>query len=646
MSKIISQSMKIALISFFLFICSMQISQLQASENNQHKSWSDFLDKQMDILIQSQNIPNAAVALVADGEIRMLKGYGFADMTVRTPINPETHLFRTGSVAKIFTWTAIMQLYQQGLVDLDADINQYLDFGLKSKVIYNTKSNDPITLRRLMTHSAGFEDVLNGLFSFDPQPALKDYLVKNAPARIYPPGTVMAYCNYGTALAGYIVEQVSGLRFEEYVEKNIFQPLGMRNSTFHQPVPSNLENQLVNPYRYVNGEFLPGNFEHMPTPAGGLSTTALDMAMFMMAHLNGGENENGRFLNTETLDQMYSMVMQYHPLLAGMSYGLMVSELNGYGVVQHGGSSSVFDAGFYLVPELNIGLFVVYSGGDYAGHIGVFRDFMNEFFAGKEPVKESISPLSTPEIISLKGEYHQSRKDITGSNRIVNLLMGSLHLKLNQEGHITFNLYEHDYVYEEITPGVYRSVLINRGYPFGPMEYLLSTHSPDGRIMLVTDGPMTYIKARWYETAAIAGLVFVPAILLALGSILFFLGRYLYRTVVKRIPFGKNPYKTHNRIIIVHAISLLVLVLLFASGNNPHPVHLLPESFFRPNPVMEFFLALMAIVVAILGIIAGWSAFMAWKKRMPGLAARIYYSLYGFCALGLVWLFWFYNLLL
>jgi CubicO group peptidase (beta-lactamase class C family) len=645
MSKIISTNWKITLFILGLTFCTLNASSLLASEKNFHESWVNFLDQQMVELIRNQNIPNAAIALVADGEIRMMRGYGFADMTTRTPVNAETHLFRTGSVAKIFTWTAIMQLYEQGLVDLETDISHYLDFELKSKKVYKSKDTEPITLRHLMTHSAGFEDVLQGLFSFDPQPVLKEYLVKNVPARIYPPGTVMAYCNYGTALAGYIVEQISGVPFEEYIERNIFQPLGIENSTFQQPVPSKFENQLVTPYRYVNGEFLPGNFEHMPSPAGGLSTSAMDMALFMMAHLNEGENETGRFLNPETLEMMYSPVMQYHPLLAGMSHGLMVSDLNGLRVVQHGGSSSVFDAGFYLVPELNMGVFMVYSGGDYAGHIRVFRNFMNKFFSGQVQESGNISPLSTPKLKSLKGEYHQSRKDITGPNRIVNLLMGSLHLKTNQEGQIAFNLYEHEYVYDELAPGVYRSALINTGYPFGAMEYLLATQSPDGRTMLVTDGPMTYIKARWYETAAFAGIVFVPAILLALGSILFFLGRYLYRTVVKRTPIDKNPYKINNRIIIVHAISLLVLLLLFASGNNPHPVHLLPESFFKPNPVMGFILSLMTIVVAGIGILAGWTAFKTWKKRMSGLATRIYYSLYGSWALGLVWLFWFYNLL-
>ncbi len=230
---------------------------------------------------------------------------------------------------------------------------------------------------------------------------------------------------------------------------------------------------------------------------------------------------------------------------------------------------------------------------------------MNEFFPEKERENEAISPLSKPEIMSMKGEYHQSRKDITGPNRLLNLLMGRFNLRINHSGQIAFNLYDHDYPYEEITPGVYRSLLENKSYPFGAMEYLLATQSPDGRTMLVTDGPMTYIKARWYETAAFAGFIFVPALLFSLGSILFFVGRFLYRSVEGRTTAGKNSLKLHNRIIIVHALSLLILALLFVTGNNPHPVHLLPESFFSPNPFMELLLGIFTIVVAGMGFITG-----------------------------------------
>jgi CubicO group peptidase (beta-lactamase class C family) len=631
--------------SFDELMSSSATPQNEAVHFGNYFEWAEYLNRQMTKFVENRKIPNAAIALVSTDKIHLLMGYGYADMANKIPVDAEKHLFRTGSVAKIFTWTAIMQLYEKGLLDLDTDINQYLDFELKTKVAYKSKNPEPITLHHLMTHTAGFEDVLNGLFSFDPQPVLKEYLINNAPARIYPPGMVMAYCNYGTSLAGYIVEQVSGLKFEDYVQKNIFQPLGMNNSSFQQPLPAHLENHFVTPYRFVQGQYLGGFFENMPGPAGGLSTTALDMALFMMAHLNGGENETGRFLTSETLAEMYAPVKKYHPALAGMAHGLMVSEINGYQMVQHSGSSSVFDAGFYLLPGLDIGVFIVYSGGDYAGHIGVFRDFMDEFFPMHDKEAKVITPLSKPDVSKLKGEYHQSRKDITGSNRILNLLMGSLHMKINPEGQIVFNLYEHDYVYEEITPGIYRSVFKNTGYPFGAMEYILATTSPDGRIMLVTDGPMTYIKARWHETAAFAGLIFLPALLLALASIIFFLAKFIYMKWVKRISFVNKTYKNINRIIISHSILLLVLLLLFAFGNNPHPVHLLPESFFRPNPFMEFLLTLLTIIIAVLGLLAGWSAFQTWQKRMPGRRARIYYTVYGVWAVGLVWLFWFYNML-
>lgn len=605
--------------------------------------WPEFLHRQMIEFVEKENIPNAVIALVMDGDIRLLQGYGLANMESGIPVDASKHLFRTGSVAKVFTWAAVMQLYEQGLLDLNTDINQYLDFELKSRVRYKSKNPEPITLSHLMTHTAGFEDVLQGLFSFDLQPPIKEYLEKNSPARIYPPGTVMAYCNYGTTLAGYIVEQLSGLAYEEYVKEHIFEPLGMNRSTFLQPLPANLEADIVTAYRYVDGEFLPGNFEYMPAPAGGLSTTSLDMATFMIANLNQRRNKSGSLLKQGILKEMHAPLFQYHPRLAGMAHGLMVSNYYGQRIVQHSGSSSVFDAGFYLLPDLNTGVFIAYSGGSYDGHIKIFSSFMDTFLAVDARELSAPEPIFTPDLKSLSGEYHQSRKAITNSNRVLNLVMGRMHLKLNQEGQIVFRLYDQDYVFEEVTPGVYRSTKINTGYPFGPMDYMMATKSPDGRLMLVTDGPMTYIKARWYETASFAGLIFLPVVLLAAGSLLFFFVRFIIRKIKRNPQQNNRPLRLLNRIIIAHAISLIALLVLFIAGNEPHPVHLLPASFFKPNPAMDFMLTLITFIIIGLGLLYIW--FIIARGKQNSGFSKIYYSAYALWSAGLIWLFWYYNLL-
>ena len=176
-----------------------------------------------------------------------------------------------------------MQLAEQGKVDLHADVNTYLKtFHLPATY------REPITLAHLLTHTAGFEDRGTGTYArttSDLEP-LGQWLAEHIPARVRPPGELTAYSNYGAVLAGYIVEQVSGLPYAQYVEQHLFQPLGMRSSTFRQPVPVDLAAALSQGYTYTNGEYRPEPFEAVQVaPAGSMSATATDIAHFMLAHL-------------------------------------------------------------------------------------------------------------------------------------------------------------------------------------------------------------------------------------------------------------------------------------------------------------------------------------------------------------------------
>ena len=182
-----------------------------------------WLDGFLPYALQRGDVPGAVVTVVKDGEVLFKKGYGYADLKRKKPVDPDLTLFRPGSVSKLFTWTAVMQLVEQGKLDLDKDVNTYLDFKIPSAF------GKPITLRNAMTHTPGFEEVGRNLFSDDTTKVQPngDWLKSWTPTRIYPPGTVPAYSNYATAMAGYIVQRVSGEPFEQYIEHHIFQPLGM-----------------------------------------------------------------------------------------------------------------------------------------------------------------------------------------------------------------------------------------------------------------------------------------------------------------------------------------------------------------------------------------------------------------------------------
>ncbi|MGH7012121.1 MAG: serine hydrolase domain-containing protein, partial [Caulobacteraceae bacterium] len=193
-----------------------------------------WLDGFRPYALKSGNIAGAVVVVVKDGQVLTEKGYGFSDVKTRTPVIPDQTLFRPGSISKLFTWTAVMQLVQEGKINLDTDVNAYLDFRIPPRF------GKPITMRDLMTHTPGFEDVYQDQGVSKPAylTSLGAYLKAHVPERIYPPGEVPAYSNYGAVLAGYIVARLSGEPFDEYIQRHIFAPLDMAHSTFAQPLPA------------------------------------------------------------------------------------------------------------------------------------------------------------------------------------------------------------------------------------------------------------------------------------------------------------------------------------------------------------------------------------------------------------------------
>ncbi len=606
--------------------------------------WATFLHHQMLEFTDNENIPNAVITLVSRDDIHLLEVYGYADMTDNTPVDPEQHLFRVGSVSKLLTWAAVMHLYEQGKVDLDEDINNYLGIDLNFKLKYKTDNPEPITLNHLLSHTAGFENIYEGLFLFTPQPPLRDYLLQQVPARIFPPGKVVAYSNYGTSLAGYIVEQVSGMSFEEYVEVNIFEPLGMHNSSFRQPLPGDLEAWMVNAYRWVDDEFLPGKFEHMPSPAGGISTSALDMALFMKANLNQGENSFGSFIQPETLSKMHSTLFEYHPLTGGMAHGFMECSINGQWVVFHGGSSSIFDAGLYLFPNLDAGILIAYSGGDYLGHNKILHDFLNEFFPVEdEPEITDVPALYEPELREVRGEFHQSLRSVSGESKLLNLVFGSMHVRNKGEKELGVWVFGQDFVFLEVAPGIYKNTEPTHTYPFGPMNYIVAAKAPDNKLMLTTDGPVTFIKVSWYEGLTFVGFIMIPALILAIGSLLFFFGRFVYRKVRKPESPQVNTRTTQHRYVNAHAATFLLLVILMVINSAPDPVHSYPPSFFGERSVIDIVLDILPFMISLFGIVILVIAVNGWRKKQWNIPVRIYYSVYALWSVGIIWFFYYYN---
>src|SRR5271156_6003120 len=289
-----------------------------SSASKGHDLTADDLGAFFDGLITEQighaDIAGAVVAVVKDGKLLYAKGFGYADVAKKNPVNPETTMFRPGSISKTFTWTAVMQQVQAGKIDLDGDINQYLDFKIPD---YDGK---PVTMRQLMTHSEGFSDAAKDLIVTDPKRVKGlDVMLRGAvPARIFPPGVVPAYSNYGASLAGYIVQRVSGEPFDDYVAHHIFMPLGMTHSTFVQPLPGKFAADMSKGYRVASRPAGPYELVTLP-PAGALATSGSDMARFMIAHLQDGTYQGQSILDAKTAELMHSPQFRPVPGLPAMA---------------------------------------------------------------------------------------------------------------------------------------------------------------------------------------------------------------------------------------------------------------------------------------------------------------------------------------
>src|SRR6202451_4665317 len=359
--------------------------------------------------LHTGDIAGAVVAVVKDGQVLTEQGFGYSDVAKRTPVDPKLTLFRPGSVSNLCTWTAVMQLVEQGKIDLDGDVNQYLDFKIPER------DGKPVTMRNLMQHVAGFEEQAKGIMSEDPKaPGYEALLKQWVPGRVFAPGTTPAYSNYGASLAGYIVQRVSGETFDDYLDKHIFAPLDMKHSTFRQPLPAALEPLMSKGYTLASDE--PSAFEIVgPAPAGSLSSPAEDMAHFMIAHLQNGEYNGNRILRAETAEMMHNSPLTILPPLNRMELGFFETNINGREVIAHLGDTQCFHTSLHLFLKEGVGFYVSFNPPGKAGAAGglrgaLFDDFADRYFPVAEAAATAVdAKTSAAHAALLKGHWVNSR---------------------------------------------------------------------------------------------------------------------------------------------------------------------------------------------------------------------------------------------
>ena len=419
-----------------------------------------FLDGMIPYAIHRGDIAGATIAVVKDGKLLFAQGYGYADLKTHAPVIADQTLFRPGSVSKLFTWTAVMQLVEQGKLDLDKDVNTYLDFKIPEKF------GKPITLRNIMTHTAGFEESLGDLFLAKPEQLfpLRDYLIRHMPERIFPPGQIVAYSNYATTIAGYIVQRISGEQFDQYLANHIFKPLGMKSSTFTQPLPPALAKNMAKGYKQASDP-TPVPYEIVEAaPAGALASTATDMSRFMIAHLNGGSYNGAQILKPETVKQMHSLNYSLAPGINGFDLGFYQENRNGHQIIGHGGDTEVFHSDLHLITDANTGVFMSFNSLGKEGAAGevrvaIFRAFLDRYFPYTPPTEKTVVDAKT-DAARVAGWYIASRRKDTVMRLLFQL--GQTNVSALPDNTVTVDVFKDDSgalkKWREVGPLNYREV--------------------------------------------------------------------------------------------------------------------------------------------------------------------------------------------
>ena len=584
--------------------------------------------------LKDGDIAGAAIAVVKDGNLIFAKGYGYADKKTHEPVIADKTLFRVGSVSKLFTWTAVMQLVQAGKIDLDKNVNDYLDFKIPAKF------GKPITMRDLMTHTPGFADVAKDGQVPSPKQLfpLRRYLIKSMPKRIFPPGKIAAYSNYGAALAGYIVQRVSGEPFDQYVEDHILKPLAMKHSTFRQPLPKALQPDMSKGYITASsGSVIP--FETIEaSPAGAFSATVTDMAHFMIAQLQQGSYHGASILAPATVKLMHSPQYRAAPGLNAMDLGFYQENRNGLKIIGHGGDTHAFHSYLHLIQGADVGIFLTFNsmGKNWAAD-KVRRDLYHRFLDHYFPytvTKEKTVAHPESDAARVAGWYVPSRRGDLGFDMLI-----QSHISALPGGLIRIDTSSREMRFREVGPLDYR--LVNG------QEQLRFVTAPDGRIRYWAESPAPFVVFQRVHGLKRMGLVKalgIPAIvILALTLVVWFGGWMMRRHYKQALVLDRRTYwlRLASRIGVVLLLTLVAAWILAQSWASQAIIEGTLETSLGPVLVVLYIIGLFGIAGAV-AVIAGsfWRVvkgpgFIVCRTGEALLALSAIYALWFIFAFGL-----------
>jgi CubicO group peptidase (beta-lactamase class C family) len=589
-----------------------------------------FFDGLVPLQMERSDVAGATVLVMRDGKELLKKGYGYSDVTKKSPVDPDTTMFRLASISKLFTWVSVLQLTEQGKLDIDADVNKYLDFQIAPAF------NKPITLRHLMTHTGGFEEVVHDIIFVDPKKAhsLRDFMIQNQPRRMYPPGEIPAYSNYGVGLAGYIVERVSAEPFEQYVSEHIFAPLGMKHSSFNEPMTAELSPYVSDGYRATTEKPAIGFEIFNPAPAGGISSAAGDMEKFALALLNGGELDGHRILKTETRDAMWTRQFGTSDSLPPQCMGFYQTWRNNLRFIGHDGDLIAFHSTFLLEPTQKLVVFVSYNSAGSAGRnrAELLDGFADRYFPAYTP--PAFQSIPADQIKDLAGNFQSTRRADSTKLAIGNPAGQSI-FSVDKDGVLTIDtakdLRGHTRKWKPIGKDLWQVE--------DDQARLFAIRDSSGKIVrLAVNFPGVQLqRVPWYEHKSFVGISLVISLLILLPVVVASLIRFARRLFFRNRPPLKPQPGTLSVTLgprLAAFTWIIVAIWLAALAAN------LQSEALPSFPVIQRYFSLItwfSVLAAFFSIFALLAGVRIWQRADVRTISRIKFSLVGAACVFLTW---------
>ncbi len=597
-----------------------------------------FFDGLVPLQMERSDVAGATVLVMKDGKELLKKGYGYSDVTKKSPIDPDTSMFRLASISKLFTWVSVMQLSERGKLDIDADVNKYLDFQIAPAF------NKPITLRNLMTHTGGFEEVVHDIIFVDPKKAhsLRDFMIQNQPRRMYSPGEIPAYSNYGVGLAGYIVERVSAEPFEQYVSEHIFLPLGMKHSSFNEPMTAELAPYVSDGYRATTEKPAIGFEIFNPAPAGGVSSAAGDMEKFALALLNGGELDGQRILKTETRDAMWTRQFGTSDSLPPQCMGFYQTWRNDLHFIGHDGDLVAFHSMFLMEPTQKLVLFVSYNSAGSASknRAELLDGFADRYFpAFAAPAFQTVP---ADQLKDISGNFQATRRADSTKLAIGNPAGQSL-FSVDKDGVLTIDTAKdirgHARKWKPIGKDLWQAE--------NDQARLFAIRDSSGKIVRVAvNFPGVQLqRVPWYEHKSFVGislavsllilLAVVAASLIRLGRRLFFRNRPPLKPQLGTLWITIGPR-------LAAFLWIIVAIWLAAMAAN------LQNEALPSFPVIQRYFSLItwfSLLAALFSIFALIAGIRVWTRADVRFISRFKFGLVALACVFLTWYAFHWNLI-